>query len=452
MKFRWDVKYLYSGITGFIVLALAILFYNGIDKLSTIISSFKHLANILTPVIYGLVIAYLLTPIINFLEKKVIFRLYDRTGMILTEKKRKMTRGITVFISLTISLFLIYGLLYMLIPQLIDSITSFIASAPAYLDNFQAWALDIMRNNQTLEDAFVRISEYFIDFLNGLLPQVRIFLTQIYSGIFDFIVVIKNVFIGFIISIYLLNGKETFTGQCKKLVYAILSPSKANYFIHSMRFVHNKFSGFIVGKIIDSIIIGILCYIVTSFMHTPYNVLVSVIIGVTNVIPFFGPYIGAIPTTLLILLVDPLQAIYFVIFIIILQTFDGNILGPRILSESTDLTSFWIIFAILIMGGLFGIIGMFIGVPVFAVLYAAVAKFVNDRLKARNMPTTSETYLNLNHINLDRGSEDYGEFVYFQEEEDEVDEKKKQKRQKGKKQNSSSDQNGESEPQKELEE
>ena len=415
MKYRWDIKYLYWGITAFIVLALAILFANSLNRIGYILDIIGSFFNILMPVIYGVVIAYLLTPIVNFQEKKVFFKLYNKAGVELTDKLKKITRGISVFIALALMILMIYGLLYMLIPQLIDSITTFVISAPVYLDNFQAWALELMKNNPTLEQYFMTASEYFVGFLNDLLPQMKVFLSQLSSGIFDFFIVIKNVVIGFIISIYLLNSKEVFTGQSKKIMYAIFKPKRATKYLHSARFVHQKFSGFILGKIIDSIIIGIICYVVTSFMHTPYNVLVSVVIGVTNVIPFFGPYIGAIPTTLLILLVNPLQAVYFVIFIIILQTFDGNILGPRILSESTDLSSFWIIFAILLMGGLFGIVGMFVGVPIFAVIYAAIAGYINDRLKARHMSTDYEDYLKLDYIELNKNSEKYGEFIFVEE-------------------------------------
>jgi len=418
MKYHWDIKYLYGGITAFIVLALAILFYNSISKMTAIFSSIGRLLDILMPVIYGAVIAYLMTPIVNFLEKKVFFPLSKKLKLNDYKKTKKIIRSFSVFISLALLLLMIYGLLNMLIPQLIDSITTFAAKAPEYTTNFHSWLMKFVSDNPTLEKYFTVVGDYLIKIINDLLPQLKIFLTNLSSGILDVVVVLKNVVIGFIISIYLLNSKEEFTGQSKKVLYALFKPRKANKILNGARFVHKKFSGFIVGKIIDSVIIGIICYIVTAIMHTPYNVLISVIIGVTNVIPFFGPYIGAIPTTLLILLVNPIQAVYFVIFIIILQTFDGNILGPRILSESTDLTSFWIIFAILLMGGLFGIVGMFVGVPIFAVIYAAISSYIERLLYLRRMPVDSSEYLKLDHIELERGAQKYGEFIYREEPED----------------------------------
>ncbi|OYP27662.1 hypothetical protein CG709_07160, partial [Lachnotalea glycerini] len=195
--------------------------------------------------------------------------------------------------------------------------------------------------------------------------------------------------------------KELFAAQSKKLVYAALKPYRANILIKNLRLTNDMFSGFISGKLLDSFLIGILCFIGTKLLNTPYPVLVSVIIGVTNVIPFFGPYLGAIPCGILILFVDPLQFFYFIVFIIILQTFDGNILGPKILGHSTGLSSFWIIVAILLGGGLFGILGMFIGVPVFAVIYALVKAFVNRSLIAHNLPHKTTDYYNLDYIDED---------------------------------------------------
>ena len=250
MKYRWDIKYLYWGITAFIVLALAILFANSLNRIGYILDIIGSFFNILMPVIYGVVIAYLLTPIVNFQEKKVFFKLYNKAGVELTDKLKKITRGISVFIALALMILMIYGLLYMLIPQLIDSITTFVISAPVYLDNFQSWALEHMKNNPTLEQYFMTASEYFVGFLNDLLPQMKVFLSQLSSGIFDFFIVIKNVVIGFIISIYLLNSKEVFTGQSKKIMYAIFKPKRANKYLHSARFVHQKFSGFILVKLL----------------------------------------------------------------------------------------------------------------------------------------------------------------------------------------------------------
>ena len=207
-----------------------------------------------------------------------------------------------------------------------------------------------------------------------------------------------NLIIGFIISIYLLGSKEKFAGQAKKIVYAVLDRKTGNEMISNFRFIHSTFIGFIGGKIVDSILIGILCFCCTSIIGTPYAILVSMIIGVTNVIPFFGPWIGGIPSALLVLMVDPKQALYFGILIIFIQQFDGNILGPKILGDSTGLSGFWVIFAITIFGGLFGVLGMVVGVPIFAVFYAGVKSVVNRKLQKKNLPTDLSPYMTLGQI------------------------------------------------------
>ncbi len=207
-----------------------------------------------------------------------------------------------------------------------------------------------------------------------------------------------NLIIGFIISIYLLGSKEKFAGQAKKIVYAVFDRKAGNELISNFRFIHGTFIGFLGGKIVDSIIIGIICFVCTSVIGTPYSILVSVIIGLTNIIPFFGPWIGGIPSALLVLMVDPKQALYFGILIIVIQQFDGNILGPKILGDSTGLSGFWVIFSITIFGGLFGVLGMVVGVPIFAVFYAGVKSMVNRSLHKRSLPTDLSPYMTVGQI------------------------------------------------------
>ena len=204
--------------------------------------------------------------------------------------------------------------------------------------------------------------------------------------------------IGIIVSIYVMYGRETFSRQCKKIVYALFSPKRANLILHLGNKSNEIFGGFVIGKIIDSIIIGIICFVVLSIMKMPYTVLVSVIIGVTNVIPFFGPFIGAIPCSILILLNDPKMGIYFIIFILVLQQFDGNILGPKILGDSTGLSSFWVLFSILLFGGLFGFVGMILAVPVTAVIFDLIAKLQYYHLRKKGLSPDTRDYKELKII------------------------------------------------------
>ena len=211
----------------------------------------------------------------------------------------------------------------------------------------------------------------------------------------------KTVLVGFISAVYMLNSKHTFSAQAKKLIYSMFETDTANAVLENFRFIHKVFGGFITGKLLDSLIIGLITFVSMSILQLPYVLLISVIIGVTNIIPFFGPFIGAIPSTILIFLVSPLQAVYFVIFIFILQQFDGNILGPKILGDSTGLASFWVMFAILLFGGLFGFAGMVVGVPLFAVIYSTISGLVNRSLRNKHISTDTSVYMTLDHVDAE---------------------------------------------------
>ena len=242
-----------------------------------------------------------------------------------------------------------------------------------------------------------------------MLTKTSSFIMTVSLSVISVLKVLWNFIIGFIISIYVLASKEKFTGQAKKFVYAVFHKDIANIIINDFCFTHKTFIGFISGKVLDSIIIGVLCFIGTSILNTPYAALVSVVIGVTNVIPFFGPYLGAIPSIILIFIVDPvhpLNCVYFAIFILILQQFDGNFLGPKILGNSTGLTGFWVIFAITLFGGLLGVFGMIVGVPIFAVIYAAIRSLLDAALRKKQLPTESSKYINVCLVN-DEGLHEY---------------------------------------------
>ena len=225
-----------------------------------------------------------------------------------------------------------------------------------------------------------------------ILPEYSSIATRISEGVLGVVNVIKNFFIAIIICVYFLNSKDTFAAQIKKIILAVFKKDTAEEIMSGAAFTNKTFGGFINGKIIDSIIIGIICFIVMTIFGWEYTLLISCIIGITNIIPFFGPFIGAVPSALLLLMVDYKQCIYFIIFIFILQQFDGNILGPKILGDSTGLASFWVLFAVLVGGGLFGFIGMVIGIPVFAVIYAYCSRAVNSRLRKRGFTTDVADY------------------------------------------------------------
>jgi predicted PurR-regulated permease PerM len=238
--------------------------------------------------------------------------------------------------------------------------------------------------------------------LQTLLPNVWNVVSSVSAGLVKVVTFLKNVIIGFIVAIYLLAMKKVLCGQMKRMVYAVCSKKVANIIIEHCRYAHKVMSGFISGKVLDSIIIGVICFVGTSILNIPYALLVSVIIGLTNIIPFFGPFIGAVPCALFILLNSPVKCLVFIVFIVLLQQFDGNILGPKILGESTGLSSFWVIFALLLFGGLFGVVGMLIGVPVFAVFYHIVDDATRALLRKKGMSVDTKDYILLEKVEGDQ--------------------------------------------------
>lgn len=403
MKFNFEKKYLYWGLTGFFALAGAILFYYLLFHGSNFMGGIDRFITIAMPIIDGFVLAYLFTPILNMLEKKVIRPLCAKAGVTMTPKISRRIRAGAILATLAIVILIIYELFGLVLPEIVRSIQSIIFQFPIYVNNLSNWALLLLKDNPDLEATVnALINQYsakILEYVNtNLLPHINEVLKTVSLSVIGVFKALWNLVIGFIISVYLLGSKEKFAGQAKKIVYALFDRKAGNELVSNFRFIHSTFIGFIGGKIVDSIIIGIICFVCTSIIGTPYSILVSVIIGVTNVIPFFGPWIGGIPSALLVLMVDPKQALYFGILIIVIQQFDGNILGPKILGDSTGLSGFWVIFSITIFGGLFGVLGMIVGVPIFAVFYAGVKSLVNRYLRRKNLPTDLAPYMTVGQI------------------------------------------------------
>ena len=403
MKFKFDKKYLHWGITAFLVIAASILFYYFLFHRSSLLSGISNIVGIAMPVIDGFVLAYLMTPILNKIEKHIIIPLCMKAKLHMTPKNKRRLRGISILVTIVLVLVVLYEFFGLIIPEVVRSIQSIIFQFPIYINNLSNWVMGLIKNNPDLEevvDALIdQYSSKILDYVNSnLLPYIQERVVTLLSSVIGALKSMWNFVIGFIISIYVLGSKEKFAGQAKKIAYALFDRKMGNAVITNFRFIHSTFIGFIGGKIVDSIIIGVICFICTTIIGTPYAILVSVIIGVTNLIPFFGPWIGGIPSALLVLMVDPMQALYFVILIMVIQQIDGNIIGPKILGDSTGLSGFWVIFAITIFGGLFGVLGMVVGVPIFAVFYAAVKASVNRMLVKKNLPTELSPYMTVGQI------------------------------------------------------
>ncbi len=411
MKFRWDKKYLYWGVTALLVVIGGISFYYLIFQGSSLKNNLLGLLSIIMPIVDGLVLAYLLWPIVSFLERRLLYPAKDMlTARFPAWKKResklkKYCRGISILLTVVFVLFVLTGFFRFVIPQLAFSVQSIVSQFDVYVSNLTGWLQEILANNPDIEkmvnDAIKTYYPKLEDWMSHLIPQMNNLVKTVSLSMIGVARALWNLVIGLIISIYLLGNKERFLNQLKKMTYAFLTPQAANSLISDARLIDRTFGGFINGKILDSVIIGIICFFCVSIMKLPYPMLISVIIGVTNIIPFFGPFIGAVPCAFLILMVNPWQCLYFIIFVFILQQFDGNFLGPKILGNSTGLSGFWVIFSITLFSGLMGVAGMILGVPVFAVFYSLMRRKINNNLEQKGMPTDSAQYANIHQVDVE---------------------------------------------------
>ncbi len=403
-------EYVKWGLTAFFVVLGGFVSYYIIFHLSSLSSTLKNIFSILMPIIDGLVLAYLLAPLVNAVERSLLKPAFE---LLKISEKRSQRRFLSIFITYAVVIWVIYEFFSIVIPQIRNSILTIIDQFPSYVNTLTIWISKLLNDHPAIEknvmDLINKSSISLEEFINTeVIPQLNNLIMVVSMSVYSVFKEFWNLIIGFVISIYLLASKELFAAQAKKIIYAFLSLERANRFISNARFANKTFGGFFVGKILDSIIIGVLCFAVTSIIGTPFCVLISVIIGVTNIIPFFGPFLGAIPSILLILFVDPLQAVYFVISVIILQQVDGNIIGPKILGSSTGLSSFWVIFSITLFGGIWGIFGMIVGVPIFAILFAFMKSLVESRLVSRNLSPETKNYFRLISINTE--SKEFVEF------------------------------------------
>ncbi|WP_423404790.1 AI-2E family transporter [Faecalibacterium prausnitzii] len=383
--------YLYGMLAGFGAISLSIIFFFLIYRFDGFGDAISTLTGILMPFIYGAVIAYLLKPVCNCVE--------DFLRRLLPEKMGTVANMLAVTISLLFGILVVYALIMMIIPQLITSVTTLYYTARNNLNDFVDWAShqEIIASNQKLLDFIETSYDNLQDTLDNivrtkLVPSMQSLLSGAALGVMSFVTFLKNIIIGVIVSVYLLASRKKFGQQGKMILYSLIKPRWADIILEEILYADKMFGGFINGKIMDSAIIGVLCYIGCLIFKFPSALLVSVIIGVTNVIPFFGPFIGAVPATLLILIQSPIKALWFVLFVLVLQQLDGNVIGPKILGNTTGLSSFWVLFAILLFGGLWGFVGMIVGVPLFAVIYDVIKKLVVHGLRRNEEMELVTTY------------------------------------------------------------
>lgn len=380
MDLKNKKHYLYLMLTLFGAATLSIILFFIIYRIEGLGKVVSNIISILNPIIYGLAIAYLLKPMCNILEQKIY--------IMLPEKNRKLANPLAVTFSIIIGLAIVALLLLIIIPQVVNSVVAIVNSIPAKLDHLYSLINNFVNEETTYSNFIINTYSKMEQTINGWISNASTILTALVEGlgiqILNSVIFFKNMFIGIIVAVYFLISRRKFARQGKMILYSIVNTKWADAIMNEIKFADSMFVGFINGKLLDSAIIGVICYICCLVFKFPNAMLVSVIIGVTNIIPFFGPFIGAIPSAILILIVSPIKALWFLLFIVVLQQIDGNIIGPKILGESTGVSSVWVLISILVFGGLWGFIGMIIGVPLFAVIYDITRRLVVYGLKKKD--------------------------------------------------------------------
>lgn len=395
MKILWNRKYntiaVYACATAFIIITAICLFVN----FSAVRAALDRAVAVLAPVLWGFSFAYLLFPAYRFFRDRAFEFIGD------TERRRRIRKALALVTTYLCALLLLALFILVVVPQIAGSYKDLQSRVGGYFVSLQEWLERQAANSDLFAEQYKKLLE-FVDI--GKLSER---LHELVTGSFDVVVSgtsyvfgvlggvvtqIKNISLGLIISVYMILWKEKLAAQTKKLLHALLERKAVDRVLELFRTTDRTFGGFILGKLIDSLIIGMMTFIVLGIFDMPYYPLVSVMIGVTNVIPFFGPFIGAIPGAFIIFVADPVKALWFIVIIIIIQQIDSNLISPRLLDDTTGLSALWVIISIIVMSGLFGVLGMFIGVPVFAVLYSLIKEAAEARLRKRGLPVSTHAY------------------------------------------------------------
>ena len=404
MKFKWDKKYLFWGVTAFLVIVCSILFFALVNRFQDFAALFKTLLYVVSPFLYGLLIAFLLNGPMGFFERRVFAAPARRLARGNARREFKLRRQLAITVTHLIGLSVVAGLLILVLPQLYFSIEGLVTALPDYAQAAIKWINELPAGNREFEamiaESIGSISQFLTDWISkSVLPQIDSILASVTGGIISAVKAVANVLMGVVVSCYIMYHKETFKAQAKRALYSLFKPLTANRIMEEAGFVKNAFGNFLVGNALDALIIGVLNYIFMLIAGMPYSALITVIVAVTNMIPIFGPIIGGVPSVLLLMLVDPMQGVIFGIFTLVLQTMDGQVIKPKVLGSVSGLSGFWIMFAILFFGGIFGMWGMLLGVPILSVIYNAVGRFHRRRLLRRGLPAETEIYEDIDIIN-----------------------------------------------------
>lgn len=387
MKLFKDKEELHKALIIFIIIAASILFAFAIYNFGVLLSVFKTILGFFTPFYIGFAIAYLLNPTLRFIETKLLNKI----------KKNSRRRALSLTLLYVIFAGVLFLLLYFILPSLFESVTSLVAAIPNGVKNLMAGLQGIIKRYPQLSEIYTlyggKLTDLVTQTVQSLANAIASILPSVVNMTVSITTTVANIFIGIVISIYMLLSKEKLIAQIKKILYAINGENTARDLARIGHITHKKMSSYIIGQVSISLIDAIIVYIVSNLLNFPYPVLLAVIVALFNMIPFFGSIIGCIPCLLIILIQSPIKALYFLIFFIVLQQIEGNVLGPKIQSKQLNISPIWIIFAILLFGGLFGFLGLLIGVPLFSVLLVLISQLINERLAQKGLSTETEDYL-----------------------------------------------------------
>ena len=386
MKVEWNKRYTTIAIYSFVVIACSILLYMMMSHVDEFSSEISGIIGTLRPFIVGGAIAYILNFMLKFYEN--LLSKWDKFD----KQSKKIKRSVGLILTYISAGIIIYLFLQFVLPQLVDSIIGLANNIPQYVKELSNFTNDLI-GKADLEPHFIELVmkqwnslvETVINFVTNMVPVIGNWVMTLTSSLF-------SIFIGIIVSIYMLIDKEKLLALSRKIIFAFFQEERAKHILRIAKISNDTFGKFLVGKMLDSLIIGILTFIILTIVNMPYTLLISVIIGITNIIPFFGPFFGGIPSVIIVLFVSPTMAFWLAIIVFVIQQIDGNIIGPKILGDSIGISAFWILFSLLIFSKLLGFVGMIIGVPIFAVIYSLIKEAVEIRLRKKGMPTQTEEY------------------------------------------------------------
>ena len=397
MKLHRNEKYVKWGLTAFLVIVAGGVFWMVFSNLRGFYNLILEFLDIISALLYGCFFAYLMNPIM-VRAQRLLDKLFARSKKLTEKRAKALSKTISIVISVLVLLLAMYAVVALIVPNLIASLEELLQKdrIEAYYKTVSGWLDNIITDTpfeQWVNQNVDSLLDWVLKTLNSI--DIAAFVSGLTSSVYNVVMGVFSILLGIVAAVYILVFKKQLKSQAKKITVAIFRPNHANRLFELARRTDRIFSGYVMGKIIDAIFVGVVTYIAMLIMRLPYAPLISTIVGVTNVIPFFGPIIGLVPSALLLLIDDPLNALYFTIFTLILQQIDGNIVENRILGERLGISDWWVLVAILVFGGVFGFGGMMLGVPIFAVLYTLIADGVNKRLRKKHYPTETAAYYSI---------------------------------------------------------